>query len=114
MQFIQEKEREEEPIELEEIISGDAGADEAPIIRLVNLIFSQAIKEKASDIHIEPEEDMLRVRFRVDGVLHEMFVQPKNLQYAVTSRIKIMAELNIAERRLPQDGRFQIIGDLSE
>ncbi|MCH7781524.1 Flp pilus assembly complex ATPase component TadA [candidate division KSB1 bacterium] len=108
VQFIQEKEKEEEPIELEEIISGDAGADEAPIIRLVNLIFSQAIKEKASDIHIEPEEDLLRVRFRVDGVLHEMFVQPKNLQYAVTSRIKIMAELNIAERRLPQDGRFQI------
>ena len=108
VQFIQEKEKEEEPIELDEIISGDAGADEAPIIRLVNLIFSQAIKEKASDIHIEPEEDLLRVRFRVDGVLHEMFVQPKNLQYAVTSRIKIMAELNIAERRLPQDGRFQI------
>ncbi|MCH8285118.1 type II secretion system ATPase GspE [candidate division KSB1 bacterium] len=108
VQFIQEKEKEEEQIELEEIISGDAGADEAPIIRLVNLIFSQAIKEKASDIHIEPEEDLLRVRFRVDGVLHEMFVQPKNLQYAVTSRIKIMAELNIAERRLPQDGRFQI------
>ena len=108
VQFIQEKEKEEKPIELEEIISGDAGADEAPIIRLVNLIFSQAIKEKASDIHIEPEEDLLRVRFRVDGVLHEMFVQPKNLQYAVTSRIKIMAELNIAERRLPQDGRFQI------
>lgn len=65
VQFIQEKEKEEEPAELEEVISGEAGADEAPIIRLVNLIFSQAIKEKASDIHIEPEEDLLRVRFRL-------------------------------------------------
>ena len=90
------------------VISGDARADEATIIRLVILIFSQAIKDKSSDSHIAPEEDLLRVRFRVDGVLHEMFVQPKNLQYAVTSRIKIMAELNIAERRLPQDGRYQI------
>lgn len=106
--FIQEKEKEEETVAIEEVISAEAGADEAPIIRLVNLIFSQAIKEKASDIHIEPEEDLLRVRFRIDGVLSEVFVQPKNLQYAVTSRIKIMAELNIAERRLPQDGRFQI------
>ena len=111
VQFIQEEKEDEGSLEIEEVISADAGPDEAPIIRLVNLMFSQAIREKASDIHVEPEEDLLRVRFRVDGILREVFVQPKNLQYAVASRIKILAELNIAERRLPQDGRFQVRAD---
>jgi len=91
-----------------EVISADTGPDEAPIIRWVNMILTQAVQERASDIHLEPEEDLLRVRFRVDGVLREFVTQPKNLQYAIISRIKIMAELNIAERRLPQDGRIQI------
>ncbi|MFC1553759.1 type II secretion system ATPase GspE [candidate division KSB1 bacterium] len=108
VQFMQDDDEGDTSTDEQEILTGDTTADEAPIIRLVNLIFSQAVKERASDIHIEPEEDLLRVRFRVDGVLREMFVQPKNLQYAIISRIKIMSELNIAERRMPQDGRFQI------
>ncbi len=83
-------------------------AEEAPVIKLVNLIIMEAIREGASDIHIEPEEDILRTRFRVDGVLHEASITPKHLQSAIVSRIKIMSELNIAERRVPQDGRFQI------
>lgn len=82
-------------------------AEDAPVIKLVNLIIGQAIKDGASDIHIEPEEDQLRVRYRIDGVLHEVFSPPKNLQAAITSRIKILAELDIAESRTPQDGRFQ-------
>ena len=82
-------------------------AEEAPVVKLVNLIISQAIRDRASDIHIEPEEDTLRVRYRIDGVLHEAFLPPKNLQAAITSRIKILAEMDIAESRVPQDGRFQ-------
>jgi len=107
-EFIQKEREGKESQEVQEIITAETGADEAPIIRLVNLVFLQAIREKASDIHIEPEEDLLRIRFRIDGKLREMFVQPKQLQYSIISRIKIMAEMNIAERRLPQDGRFQI------
>jgi type IV pilus assembly protein PilB len=107
-EFIQKEREGKESQEAQEIITAETGADEAPIIRLVNLVFLQAIREKASDIHIEPEEDLLRIRFRIDGKLREMFVQPKHLQYSIISRIKIMAEMNIAERRLPQDGRFQI------
>ncbi len=83
-------------------------AEEAPVIKLVNLIIMQAIREGASDIHIEPEEDILRTRFRIDGVLSEAATTPKDLQSAIVSRIKIMSELDIAERRIPQDGRFQI------
>ena len=83
-------------------------AEEAPVIKLVNLILSQAIKDRASDIHIEPYEDVLRVRYRIDGVLHEMAPPPKRLHPALISRIKILSELDIAERRLPQDGRFKV------
>ncbi len=108
VQFIQDEKVSDELYAGDDVLTADATGEEAPIIRLVNLIFSQAIKDKASDIHVEPEEDLLRVRFRVDGMLREVFVQPKHLQYAIASRIKIMSELNIAERRLPQDGRFQI------
>lgn len=82
--------------------------DEAPIIRLVNSILAQAIKEKASDIHIEPFEKTLMVRFRKDGVLHEVLEVPKRLQASITSRIKIMGTLNIAEKRRPQDGRIRV------
>lgn len=81
--------------------------DEAPIIRLVNSILAQAVKEKCSDIHIEPFEKHLSVRFRKDGVLREILKPPKRLQAAITSRIKIMGNLNIAEKRLPQDGRIR-------
>lgn len=81
---------------------------EAPIIRLVNSILSQAVRDRASDIHLEPFERSLKVRYRIDGVLHEVLAPPKRLQSAITSRLKIMADLNIAERRLPQDGRITI------
>ncbi|TDI12976.1 MAG: type II secretion system protein GspE [Acidobacteria bacterium] len=83
-------------------------ASEAPVIRLVNLIMSRAIESRASDIHIEPFERDLKVRFRVDGVLYDEESPPKKLKAAIISRIKIMARLNIAERRLPQDGRIKI------
>lgn len=83
-------------------------ANEAPIIKLINLLISGAVKERASDIHVEPFEREVRVRHRIDGVLYEKFTIPKSQQAAVTSRIKIMASLNIAEHRLPQDGRIKI------
>ncbi len=84
-------------------------ASEAPIIKVVNLLISQAVESRASDIHIEPFEDEVRVRYRIDGVLHDIESAPKRLQAAIVSRIKIMAKLNIAERRLPQDGRIRLI-----
>jgi general secretion pathway protein E len=85
---------------------------DAPIIRLVNLMLSQAVKDRASDIHIEPSQTLLKIRYRVDGILYDMLSPPKHIQSALTSRIKIMAEMNIAEKRLPQDGRIEIrIGD---
>jgi len=83
--------------------------DEAPIVRFVNLIVSQAIQDRASDIHIEPGEDALRVRYRIDGVLHEMQSAPKSVQNGVISRLKIMSDINIAERRKPQDGRMSVV-----
>ncbi|MSM40195.1 MAG: type II secretion system protein GspE [Geobacter sp.] len=84
-------------------------ADEAPVIRLLNSILFQAVKERASDIHIEPFEQELEVRFRIDGILYRMLTPPKVVQDALTSRVKIMAGLNIAEKRLPQDGRLRVI-----
>jgi len=83
-------------------------ASEAPIIKLVNLFITRAVESRASDIHIEPFEDELKVRYRIDGVLHDIESVPKRLQAAIVSRIKIIAKLNIAERRLPQDGRIRI------
>lgn len=81
---------------------------EAPIIKLVNLIISEALKKRASDIHLEPFEDIVKLRYRVDGILYEQSPPSKNLFPAIITRIKIMANLNIAERRLPQDGRIRI------
>jgi general secretion pathway protein E len=83
-------------------------ASEGPVIRLVNLIITRAIERRASDIHLEPFEDNFRVRYRVDGVLHDVESPPKRLQAAIISRVKIMAKMNIAERRLPQDGRIML------
>jgi general secretion pathway protein E len=83
-------------------------ASEGPVIRLVNLIITRAIEMRASDIHFEPFEDQFRVRYRIDGVLHDVESPPKRLQAAIVSRVKIMAKLNIAERRLPQDGRIML------
>lgn len=83
-------------------------ADQAPIIKLANAVIQQAIADRASDIHVEPQERAVRVRYRIDGVLMEAMVVPKNLQAPMISRLKIMAEMNIAERRIPQDGRIEI------
>lgn len=84
----------------------DATEDEAPVIRFVNSVIFRAVKEKASDIHIEPFEKELVIRFRIDGVLHDILHQPKKVHAAISSRIKVMANLDIAEKRIPQDGRI--------
>jgi type IV pilus assembly protein PilB len=87
---------------------GLAAAEEAPIVKLVNSLITDAVRKGASDIHIEPYERSMRVRFRIDGVLHEMMAPPFRFKPAIISRLKIMAELDIAERRVPQDGRIKI------
>jgi len=92
----------------DDIIALEAQGEHAPVIKIVNLLLSGAVKAGASDIHIEPYEKTLRVRYRIDGVLHEVTAPPKKLQNAVVSRLKIMAQLDIAERRLPQDGRIKV------
>ncbi|WP_020676444.1 type IV-A pilus assembly ATPase PilB [Geopsychrobacter electrodiphilus] len=94
--------------ELEDTGSLEKASADAPVVKLVNLILTDAIKRKASDIHIEPYEHVFRVRYRIDGVLYEVMKPPKKLKNAITSRIKIMATMDIAERRLPQDGRIKI------
>src|SRR5205085_9871932 len=81
-------------------------ANETPIIKFVNLVLFQAVQDRASDIHFEPFETEFRIRYRVDGALYEMSPPPKHLALPVTSRIKVMANLNISERRMPQDGRI--------
>ncbi|MCC2678125.1 MAG: pili biosis protein PilB-like ATPase [Pseudobdellovibrio sp.] len=101
---------EEDEMDLEDPIIDllEAGEDDAPVIKLVNALLFRAVKEKASDIHIEPYEKEMVVRYRNDGILYEIFRPPKKLQNAITSRIKVMANLNIAEKRLPQDGRIPL------
>jgi type IV pilus assembly protein PilB len=86
----------------------DEDVNDAPVIQLVNQIIMDAIKQGASDIHFEPFEKVFRLRYRIDGILHEMNPPPKKFQNAVTSRLKILSDLDIAEKRLPQDGRFRI------
>src|SRR5690606_33061249 len=81
-------------------------AEEAPVVELVNNIFSMALEERASDIHIEPEPETFEVRYRIDGVLHNRRTLPKQRYYAVASRLKLVSGIDIAERRLPQDGRI--------
>jgi type IV pilus assembly protein PilB len=83
--------------------------EDSPIVKLVNLLINQAIADRASDIHIEPGERDVRVRFRIDGVLHEVMRPPKNIQSGIVSRLKVMADINIAERRVPQDGRINTV-----
>src|SRR5947208_7801826 len=83
-------------------------ANDVPIVRLVNLVLAQAVQDRASDIHFEPFEDEFKIRYRVDGALYEMTPPPKHLALPVTSRLKVMANLNISERRLPQDGRISL------
>jgi general secretion pathway protein E len=114
-----EGEESEEAALLDEVISDDAPmeedaerlkdlASEAPVIRLVNQLIARAVETQASDVHLEPFPDHLRVRYRYDGVLHEVDSPPSRLQAAIISRVKIMARLDIAERRLPQDGRIKL------
>ena len=101
----------EEESGFKEVVSAaqnEASADDAPIVRFVNLLISQGIQDHASDIHIEPAEYDLRVRYRIDGVLHEMQTVPKAITNGVISRLKIMADIDIAERRKPQDGRMSV------
>ncbi|CAN5139316.1 N/A [soil metagenome] len=88
---------------------GEVQEDDAPIVRFVNLLISQAIQDRASDIHIEPAQHDVLVRYRIDGVLHEMQRAPKSIQNGVISRLKIMSEIDIAERRKPQDGRMSVM-----
>ncbi len=97
-----EEEEEEDSKKLEAI------SREAPIIQLVNMLIVQGVKDRASDIHIEPNEKGLLIRFRIDGMLHDIRTLPSAIKSAVVSRIKILAKMDIAERRLPQDGRFQV------
>ena len=83
--------------------------EDAPIVKLVNLLVTQAVNDRASDIHIEPGERDVRIRYRIDGVLHEVMRSPKSIQSGVISRLKIMSDINIAERRIPQDGRVGLV-----
>ena len=93
-----------------EVMVSDADDDnEEPIIRFVNLMITQAIQDRASDIHVEPQADGLRIRYRIDGVLHEVQKAPKSIQDAIISRLKIVANVNIAEKRIPQDGRTTVL-----
>ncbi len=102
-----ETKKETTPLELDSKKLSEM-AEEAPVIKLVNLIIIQAVKDRTSDIHIEPEEGALKVRFRVDGILHEMFSPPKHLEPALMSRIKVLSKMDISEKRKPQDGRFNL------
>ena len=109
---IDEEESEQIFAEIEETTDLLEDTAEAPVIKLVNLMFSKAVKNRASDIHIEPYQQELAVRFRIDGLLYPMFAPPRRLHPAIISRIKVMAGLNIAEKRVPQDGRIEIrVGD---
>ncbi|MGD0113857.1 MAG: ATPase, T2SS/T4P/T4SS family, partial [Armatimonadota bacterium] len=100
----EEKKREEEVSvdQLREML------DDAPVVRLANLIVRQAVREKTSDIHIQPEQNRVRVRFRIDGILHDVMTVPKKVQAPLVSRIKVMADMDIAEKRAAQDGRISL------
>jgi len=105
---------EDEEFELEDVeedlnvLDLEKSAGDAPVVKLVNLILLDAIRKNASDIHVEPYEKQLRIRYRIDGVLYEVMKPPVKLKHAITSRLKIMSRLDIAERRLPQDGRIKM------
>ncbi len=100
-------------VEADDRISSDLIA-QAPIVRAVNLLVSQAVKDRASDIHIEPQQDRLRVRYRIDGILHDTLALPLSVHGPMVSRVKVLASMNIAERRRPQDGHFAISVDGTE
>ena len=95
--------------EVQDLDQVEAAVEDAPIVKLVNLLITQAVADRASDIHIEPAEKDIRIRYRIDGVLHEVMRSPKNIQAGLISRLKVMADINIAERRVPQDGRIGLV-----
>jgi type IV pilus assembly protein PilB len=97
--------KEEEKVDLDKL---RLQVEDAPVVRLVDYVILNAVKERASDIHVEPRDDRMDIRYRIDGILHNVVSPPRNLQNAIISRIKILADMDIAERRLPQDGRFTI------
>ena len=97
-----------QPAARTETAAAEAGAGDEPLVRLVDSFLTQAVRTRASDVHLEPLSDRMRMRYRIDGVLHEVSSPPKALQGSIISRLKIMAGLNIAEKRLPQDGRLQV------
>ncbi|MFQ5491139.1 MAG: GspE/PulE family protein, partial [Phycisphaerae bacterium] len=103
-----DQEAPDQPLLEGEIEGGDDGGGDAPIVRLVNLLISEAVHNRASDIHIEPMADRVRVRYRVDGVCHIRDDVPKDMQAAVTTRFKILSGMDIAEKRVPQDGRIKM------
>ncbi len=98
----------QDDIEAQDLASVEAATEDAPVVKLVNMLISKAAADRASDIHIEPTERDLRVRYRIDGVLHEIMRTPRSIMNAVVSRLKIMADIDIAERRRPQDGRISL------
>ena len=99
---------ETEDVSTEDLSAVEASTEEAPIVKLVNMLITKATADRASDIHVEPTDKDLRVRFRIDGVLHEIMRTPRTVAAAVVSRLKIMADMDIAERRRPQDGRISV------
>jgi len=101
----------EDTEEVELLKGEEKDAEEAPVVKLVNLLITEAARERANDIHIEPQETDVRVRYRIDGVLHEVMRAPKQVQRGVTARLKILSGMDIAERRIPQDGRFGLTVD---
>lgn len=109
---------EEQILELHEVreeeINQDSDADESTVIKLVNVVLLEAIKAKASDIHMEPDDEIFRIRYRIDGVLHEISKLPFNLANMIISRIKILSDLDVSEKRIPQDGRFRVKNDNKE
>ena len=111
LDFVEEDEEFEIADEFEEdinVLDLEKSAGDAPVVKLVNLILLDAIRKNASDIHVEPYERQLRIRYRIDGVLYEVMKPPVKLKHAITTRIKVMSSLDIAERRLPQDGRIKL------
>lgn len=98
----------DEEIESEDLMSAEAASEDAPIVKLVNMLISKAVGDRASDIHVEPTDREVRIRYRIDGVLHEVMRTPKSAHAATVSRLKIMADIDIAERRRPQDGRISV------
>lgn len=113
-QVVEDMQEPEKDLSETEEVNITEESDETSVIKLVNLVLLQAIRDRASDIHFEPDEGIFRIRFRTDGLLHEVFTPPKNLQAMIISRLKIMGDMDVSERRVPQDGRFSLRVDGKE